>query len=75
MALVGNLRLWSIQELVSSIWIYPVQKQVSKMPKENSWKLDDSSLEPYKAELKREEVSKPEKKEEESENVQKSEKL
>ena len=35
------------------------------MPKENSWKLDDSSLEPYKAELKREE----------SENVQKSEKL
>ena len=45
------------------------------MPKENSWKLDDSSLEPYKAERKREEVSKPEKKEEESENVQKSEKL
>ena len=48
---------------------------MSKMPKENSWKLDDSSLEPYKAELKREEVSKPEKKEEDSENVQKSEKL
>ena len=45
------------------------------MTKENSWTLDDSPLEPYKAELKREEVSKPEKKEEESENVQKSEKL
>ena len=45
------------------------------MPKVNSWKLDDSSLEPYKAELKREEDAKTEKKEEESENVQKAEKL
>lgn len=47
--------------------------EVSNMAKKKGWKLDDSSLEPYKIEPKKQEAPKTE--EEESKNVQKPKKL